>query len=101
MRAFLVLPFALFAVASCGDSTGTAMTEAPMSSDLTFVRDYRHDGDACQLVGESAATVNYLDDSADLVACPTDSPDEDSLRAGTRQAPITTVGMYTLYSVPN
>ena len=48
-----------------------AACAAPPPADLPLIRGYRAPADQCQLVGESAFTVDHLDHTADLVACPT------------------------------
>lgn len=53
-------------------------------------------GDSCRRVGESAATVNYLDDSASLVGCL--SADEAAKLGG---KVLETIDGVTLVSVPN
>jgi hypothetical protein len=53
-------------------------------------------GDACLRIGESEATVNYLDDSATLVGCL--SADDAAKLGGTV---VATVDGVTLVSVPN
>jgi len=53
-------------------------------------------GDACRRIGESEATVNYLDDSATLVGCL--SADDAAKLGGTV---VATVDGVTLVSVPN
>lgn len=52
----------------------TACTPAPTPvSGLPFFGEgYRFKGDACRRLGESDLTQDYLDDAADLVACPED-----------------------------
>ena len=51
----------------------TAPPYTPPATDLPlFGGGYRADGDQCRRVGESAETVEYLDHTADLVACPED-----------------------------
>jgi hypothetical protein len=48
-------------------SDGSAISDP----ELPFVREYRSAADACRLTGESAYTIDFLDDSADLVCRPT------------------------------
>ncbi|MFT6074423.1 MAG: hypothetical protein ACJAZ1_001339, partial [Yoonia sp.] len=48
-------------------SDGSAISDP----ELPFEREYRSAADACRLTGESAYTIDFLDDSADLVCCPT------------------------------
>ena len=50
----------------------TATPYTPPATDLPLLGGYRDTADQCQKVGESAATVEYLDHTADLVACPAD-----------------------------
>ncbi|MCK8465330.1 hypothetical protein MUY35_15835 [Aliiroseovarius sp. S1339] len=58
----------LFTVFSIG-FLAACETVAP-ATDLPLMGGYRDVADQCQRVGESAATVEYLDHTADLVACP-------------------------------
>jgi hypothetical protein len=69
--------------------------------ELVFVRGYRSVSDECQIVGESAFTVDFLDDAADLVACPTGSASVYSLMAETRAATLTQTNSFTFFSIPN
>lgn len=47
-----------------------AACATPPPADLPLIRGYRAAADQCKLVGESAYTNQYLDHTADLVACP-------------------------------
>lgn len=69
--------------------------------DLVFVRGYRDPSDPCKLVGESAFTVEFLSDAADLVACPTGSAAMESLMAETAASMITQTNSFTFFSLPN
>ncbi|MCC8402829.1 hypothetical protein LJ655_13190 [Paraburkholderia sp. MMS20-SJTN17] len=64
-------------------SAQAAGTEKPFEWPASFVvlgDGYPHPGDACRRLGESAATVNYLDHMAMLVGCP-GSTDSAAVRA--------------------
>jgi hypothetical protein len=106
------------ALAGCGPSNESAPTSAPTATpdsapaanvapeptsafawpaSLVVVGDgFPNSGDACRRIGESAATVNWLDDSASLAGCP--SADAASALGGTIVGEVEGV---TLVSVPN
>ena len=80
-----------------GYSGGSAQEAPP---ELFFVRGYMSDGDPCKLTGETPATSEFLDHTADLVSCPTGSAEQKAVAeiAGARS--VERIGGYTLYSVP-
>lgn len=67
LRISICLAMTLPALAAC-DAATSPSADALVLSDAG----YRYASDACHLAGESALTAAYLDDSADLVACPKD-----------------------------
>lgn len=74
-----------------------AVASATWPASLNIVGDgFPNAGDPCRIVGESAATVNYLDDSATLAGCL--SADDAAKLGGNVLAIIEGV---TLVSVPN
>ncbi|MCG7522495.1 hypothetical protein [Ruegeria sp. Ofav3-42] len=73
---------------------------SPTNDDLRLVRGYRSTDDDCQLTGETAFTVNFLDDAADLVSCPSGSDAAQSLVEMYNAREVAQTGGYTVYSVP-
>ncbi|WP_254437018.1 hypothetical protein [Ruegeria arenilitoris] len=73
---------------------------SPTNDDLRLVRGYRSTDDDCQLTGETAFTIDFLDDAADLVSCPAGSDAAQSLveMYGARQ--VAKTGGYAVYTVP-
>ena len=74
-----VLPLGLALSGCVVTDTDVAVSEP--DPELAFVRGYRGPGDDCRLVGETAFTVDFLDDAADLVACSTGSSEGSSVSA--------------------
>ena len=78
------------------DSAAPATPSESWPASLTVVGDgYPAAGDACRIIGESAATADYLDDSATLVGC---RLSEDAATLG--GSIVGTVDGVTLVSVP-
>lgn len=86
-------------VSGCVEPAADVAISEP-DPELVFVRGYRSPSDECRLVGESAFTVDFLDDAADLVACPTGSAAMASLVAETGAQTLTQTNSFTLFSLP-
>ena len=107
MRSQLEKPISCFAVCAwtltltgCVETTPEVAISEP-DPELVFIRGYRSVTDECQLVGETVFTVDFLDDAADLVACPTGSAAMASLMADTGAPMITQTNSFTFFSIPD
>ena len=89
----------VLAVTGCVETAPEIAISEP-DPELNFVRGYRNAADECQLVGETAFTVDFLDDAADLVACPTGSAAMASLMAETGAPVITQTNSFSFFSIP-
>ncbi|EXG83031.1 hypothetical protein G570DRAFT_0008 [Sphingomonas jaspsi DSM 18422] len=92
----------LLAIIACSGSPETTGNSALNSDNSAtpaglplFGDGYPSKGDPCRRVGESAATVDFLDDSADLVGCPS-AKDAGALSGKV----VATIGETILVSVP-
>ncbi len=84
---------ALMALAAC--------TPAPApTTDLVLVRPYPSEGAVCQVIGESAETVDYLDHTALLIGCPAGEADAIAAQLTEGAVPITEVDGWALMSLP-
>ncbi len=72
----------------------------PTNDNLYLVRGYRSADDWCQVTGETAFTVNFLDHTADLVSCPTGSNAAQSLVDMYDARQVAETGGYTVYTIP-
>ena len=98
IRAICACAFVL-TVTGCIETDPEVAISEP-DPELKFVRGYRSVADECQLVGETAFTVDFLDDAADLVACPTGSAAMASLMAETGAPVITQTNSFSFFSIP-
>ncbi|MEZ5912754.1 MAG: hypothetical protein R3D84_11465 [Paracoccaceae bacterium] len=90
-------PFAMILglVAACSE------TGAPQpAADLPLLGGYRDPADACQRVGESPETIEYLDHTADLVACPAGAENIGVFVTETGAIKVADLPGWELYSVP-
>jgi hypothetical protein len=92
-------------VAACQDmpletEAADTVIVTPTNDDLRLVGGYRSTDDDCQLTGETAFTIDFLDDAADLVSCPTGSDAAQSLVEMYSAREVARTGGYTVYSIP-
>lgn len=77
-----------------------AVTQRQVPVELPLLGGYRDAADQCQRVGESAYTNQFLDDAADLVACPAGAENIGVFVAETGAIEVDRAGGFILYSVP-
>lgn len=104
MKKLFVIGTALM-LAACeeapqSDPAETGAAPAPTNDNLRLVGGYRSEDDDCQLTGETAFTVNFLDHTADLVSCPTGSDAAQSLVDMYPARQVAETGGYTVYTIP-
>jgi len=83
-----------------GEAMQTEPRRSPESGALFLFDGYRATDDPCRRVGETAATVNLLDDAADLVGCPESSSEDADFAAQFGVTPIAVIDGIRLYSIP-
>jgi hypothetical protein len=94
MRIFLTALPAALVLAACAPP-------APPTEPLPlFGTGYRFKGDACLRVGENDYTNQFLDDAADLVACPEDLENLGVFVIDTGAVEVARRDGYVLFSVP-
>lgn len=84
-------PILVALAAACG---------APEPSSITLLDGYRDPADQCRRVAETAYTNRFLDDAADLVACPAGMENLGVFVTETGALQVDEVGGHVLYSVP-
>ncbi|RBW57053.1 hypothetical protein [Ruegeria sp. A3M17] len=95
----------ILALVGCQDmplenEAADTVIKSPTNDNLRLVGGYRSTDDDCQLTGETSFTVNFLDDAADLVSCPTGSDAALSLVDMYAAREVAQTGGYTVYSIP-
>ena len=93
MKRLALLPLLL---AACDPVPVAVPVDDPLP---LFGPGYRADGDQCRRVGENAFTGEFLDDAADLVACPEDMENLGVFAIDTGGVEVARTQGYVLYSV--
>lgn len=96
MKPALFLP--LLALAAC--AAPDAAYSPPEASGLVAVRAFPGPGDVCQVIGENALTVDFLDDSATLIGCPRAETGAIADRKAEGAVQVGRAGEWVLLSVP-
>jgi len=99
MKKLVMISSAAFALAACDMMLGSS-DPAPQVEPLPLFAGYRSDDDLCQRVGENAYTNQFLDDMADLVACPVGYAGMDAFILATGAIPVDQAQGYVLFSIP-
>ena len=81
--------------------TAACATPQPATGTLPLLGPYREPADQCQMVGESALTGEYLDHTADLVACPAGYEGIPIFIMDVNAVQVADLGDWLLFSVPH
>lgn len=76
------------------------MRDGGLATDLPLMSGYRDAGDACKRVGEDAFTNRFLDDAADLIACPAGVAELSGFGPESGAAQVAVKDGWVLISVP-
>ena len=98
---FAILPF--LSLIACSDTTTPEeeLFEDIEKSGLIGVRPYPTENDVCEVVGENERTIEFLDDSATLIACPLLEADAIADRQSEGGQVIRVEGNWLLISMPD
>jgi hypothetical protein len=91
---------ALAALLLISCATAEPPPPAPETTLPIFGDGYPEAGDICRRVGESAETVEFLDHTADLIACPEAWDGRDDYARSVAAEEVLRQDGYVLYSVP-
>ena len=90
---------ALLVLAAC-TTAQKASYGPPAASGLIAVRAFPGPDGVCQVIGENAKTINYLDDSATLIGCPKAEAGAIAERRAEGAVVVGEAGEWLLLSVP-
>lgn len=83
-----------------GCQAAEPMRDSWLATDLPLMSGYRDAGDACKRVGEDAFTNRFLDDAADLIACPAGVAELSGFGPESGAAQVAVKDGWVLISVP-
>jgi hypothetical protein len=100
MKGFWSAGTVLLLLAACQAAAPEDDPPRGLPTSLPLIGGYRSPGDSCRRVGEDAFTNPFLDDAADLVACPKGDVALSGLGPGSGARVVATKDDWVLISVP-
>lgn len=97
----MIVPVALAGLLAGCEVTKPTTTPTTNVTDLPLMGGYRTPADECEKLGENELTINYLDHTADLVACPTDYEGLGVFQTDTGGVEVARIDGWVLFSVPS
>ncbi|MCK0169311.1 hypothetical protein MWU52_17285 [Jannaschia sp. S6380] len=91
----------LLPLAGCVEPDSGPGYSPPEASGLVAVRPYPTDDDVCQVIGENALTVEYLDHTRTLVGCPAVETGAIADRIAEGGVRVDSAGEWVLISIPD